>query len=113
MDWTDFGAVLSWVVSGGGAGLLAYQIVDGIRWFKELPGEPKRYVSWAIAGTISVGAWATLTWFGAGEWPVTPQAWIAAVFQVVALGILGSEVTHARRDLSKRSYPGRATPHRG
>ena len=102
MDWTDFGAVLSWVVSGGGASMLAYWLMSYVPVLKKLVGEAKRYAAFALAGTIAVGAWAMLTWFGASEWPGTPQAWVTAIFQVIALGIIGSQVVHGRKDLATR-----------
>jgi len=101
-DWTLEG-ISNWVLSGGGAAVIAYWLMSNVPVLKGLSAEAKRYASYALAGGLAIAAWALLAWFGLGTWPVGPQAWLNEVIRVIMLGIVGSQVAHARQDLSKRT----------
>ena len=96
MDWTDLGSVLAWLVSGGGASLAAYWLMEQVAFFSGLRDMWKRYVSFALSGSIAVGAWSALIALTGTAWPTTPEAWIMELFRVAALGIIGGQVVHAK-----------------
>jgi len=97
----DIVKTLSWIVGEGGAGIMAWWIMSQLP-LGNLSAELKRYLAWALAGACGICAWGTLLWFGAEVMPTTPQEWTAAVFRVLFLAISGSQIMHARKELSKK-----------
>ena len=91
-----------WLLSGGGAGIVAYMAVNRIRGLAELASQTKRIVAFAISGGLGVIAWAALIWLAQGPWPATPQAWVTALFAAAATAIATSTGIHTR-DLPKPS----------
>lgn len=103
MDWTALNEVLTWIVGGGGAAMLAYWLMTYIPALKQLEGEVKRYVAFALAALLGIGAWALLGWLTGEPWPETAQLWVTVLFRVAALAIIGSQIAHARKDLPRRA----------
>jgi len=90
--------ILAWIISGGGAGILAYAGMDCLpldAWTKP----QKRALSFIMAGVIGVLAYlATVSMQYA---PVCPdwRCWIEQVVQVIAVAIPVSQAIHGARDL--------------
>lgn len=100
MELKDF---LSYLIAGGGAGLVAYWIVD--RWLSDLQPEWKRYTAWAITAAIAIGVYMIEYVFGYVQSPGPDwRAWVEALFKVVAIAIGVNQTAHARLDLSKRGH---------
>jgi len=57
MDLKD---ILSWLVSGGGAAVVAYFLIAKIKFFWQFEGDTKRYIAFALSGGIAVAAWLVL-----------------------------------------------------
>ena len=90
---------LSWLISGPGAGVLSYWIMDKAPFLKELLSEYKRYCSLAIAAAIGMAAFALSVTLQYTPMPADPKAWVEALFAVGFLAAITSQVTHGRRDL--------------
>lgn len=103
MEWANIVAVLQWIISGGGASLSAYWLIEHIAKLAALRAEAKRYAAFALAAGIGVGAWALLGWMAGVAWPSMPQEWVSTMFEVAALSILGSQVVHGRERLASRN----------
>ena len=93
---------LKWVLLSGGAGVLAYFLMGRVPELAGMQPEPKRYVSWLLSALFAMLAFSLMVALGYSEEPVSVQGWIEQLFYYSSLAIGTSQVTHARRDLSKR-----------
>lgn len=99
----ELAEVLSWILSGGGAGVIAYLLMDKVWQLAELPAEKKRYVALGLAAGI---AWVAYLFTLGMEYQAPPQdvrAWIEALFSIAAVAVGLSQVIHGRRDLRGRT----------
>jgi hypothetical protein len=96
MDLKQF---VIWILTGGGAGFIAYALVESVPFLKALAADYKRYVSLALISVLSGGTWALTIWLGWTAMPATPQAWLESVFSVVATALLTAKTVHGFRDL--------------
>ena len=94
--------LLAWLVSGGGAGIIAYWRIGVIPALEGLVSEAKRYVAFALTAALAVGAWYVTIVLQYTPQPETTKAWIEAVFSVIAVALGINQIIHARRVLSKR-----------
>jgi len=94
--------VLTWIIAEGGGGVLAYWLIEHVKRLAALAPEPKRYVSWVLAGVIAVAAYLLSMVFGGvavpGEW----REWVRVLFAVASGAILAGQTAHARIVLSKK-----------
>ena len=97
----DMQQIIAWLAQGGGAGLIAYWIIERWAWAVALDPEPRQYVAWAISGALGVVAWAMSLWFGLQTIPASPQAWFEAAIGAALLAIMGAKIAHARTQLSR------------
>jgi len=88
--------VLAWIVSGGGAGILAYLIIDWIRGLKSLAPKPKRIVAFALSAVIAAGTWTAGAFVGYQEMPLTALAWVEKLFLVGTSAFGLSQLIHIR-----------------
>lgn len=91
--------LLNWIISGGGAGALAYVVMNELD-LEDWTAERKRYLAFAISAVFGVVASAFLSLlFGNG--PMTIQGWViqllAAAYTATGVG----QFIHGRRDLGK------------
>ena len=98
----ELSELLAWLVSGGGAGVIAYWLLGVIPAFEELAAEAKRYVAFALTAALAVGAWYVTILLQCTPQPETAKAWIEAVFSVIAVALGVNQIIHAKRVLSKR-----------
>ena len=96
----DMQQIIAWILQGGGAGLIAYYVIERWAWAVALDPEPRQYVSWAISGALGIGAWGMSLWFGLQAIPATPQAWVEAAVGAALLAIMGAKTLHTRKRLS-------------
>lgn len=97
---------LIWIMSGGGAGLLAYFVVDKVKWLKALAPDYKRYVSLLLTALFAMGAWSIGIWVGYVPQPHTTVNWVETSFTVIAVALFVSQGTHGAIDLRKRRLNG-------
>lgn len=98
--------IIAWILQGGGAGLIAYWIIERWAWAVALDPEPRQYVAWTVSGVLGIGAWGLSLWFGLQAVPATPQAWFEAAVGAVLLAIMGAKVIHTRKQLSRYTRNG-------
>jgi ABC-type dipeptide/oligopeptide/nickel transport system permease subunit len=91
--------LLAWVISGGGAGVFAYFLIERIAALKALAPEPKRYVAIALSGVLAVGAWFIAAAMGYAAWPVGANAWIEQLFSVATYAFALSQIIHGAAKL--------------
>jgi len=97
MNLADF---LTWLVGGGGAAIVAYWLMEHLP-LENLSSELRRYVSLAIAALVACAAFGISVALGYSETPAGWQAWIEALFAIIAVAIGGSQAIHGRLKLSK------------
>lgn len=96
---------LIWLTSGSGAGVAAYALVGPLVATLEkltqfaLTSKAKRYLSLALAGVVASGAYWGTAALGYVVAPVGAQAWLEALFSVVAVAIGLSQAIHGARNL--------------
>ena len=93
--------LLAWLIGGGGAGVVAYWIVNA--WFANLNPEPKRYAAMALTGVLAALAFFVTVQIGYAPRPETWLAWVEQVFSVIAVALGLNQVIHARVSLSKKA----------
>ncbi len=98
--------LLVWLISGGGAGVLAYWVISQIdasgglaSWTKEAV----RYLSLAGAGLFAVLASIGGMALGYWAWPVGATAWVETLFSVIAVAVGLSQVLHGALKLRGQS----------
>jgi hypothetical protein len=89
-------ALLVYLLTGGGAGLVAWKVVDWLPWTKDLVADLKRNAAYAVTSVVALIAWGLGIWFGqievptggVGFWEISAQ-WVqsAGGAIVVALGL--------------------------
>jgi hypothetical protein len=94
----------TWVISGGGAGILAFYLLERWPWFGTLQSEIKRWVAWVVTGVIAdlayLGCLLILSQPMPGpDW----RAWVIALADIAGAAILVNQGTHARLVLSKQT----------
>ena len=99
---TDFGMMLTWVLSEGGAMALSYVLMDKIGFLRDLAAEAKRLVSFALAAVLAILAYGVSIAMEYQPVPIDTRAWIETLVSVALVAIMGSQLIHGRRDLSKR-----------
>ncbi len=96
MDWTDFWAVLSWVIYGGGAGTLAYLLMEKIKWSASVGSEKKRYISIVITIGFALLAWGVLLLAKAVPTPVGLINWWVEAWKIGGVAYIASSLEHGR-----------------
>ena len=94
-------AFFAWIVSGGGAGILAYLLVNGVEWLASLPPKTKRIAAFAVSALIAMGIYALAAFAGYQELPVSGMAWVENLFLVGSTAFGLSQLIHVK-DLKTR-----------
>jgi hypothetical protein len=97
MELADF---LTWLIGGGGAAVLAFWLMEHLP-LEGLASEYRRYLSLAIAALVACAAFGISVALGYAETPVGWQAWLEALFAIIAVAIGGSQAIHGRRVLAR------------
>jgi len=96
MELNEF---LTWVLSGGGAGIVSYWLMEHLAFFVQLAAQYKRYVSLALAGGLAVLGYLAAVGMGYQVAPVEAKGWIEALFSVAGVAIGLSQLIHGIRIL--------------
>ena len=98
---------LTWLL-GGGFGTVAYYLtswLDRHTRYANLQSHIKRVLAYLIAGAVAalggIGALLLRDWLGASPAPATAQAWVEAMYTVIALSIVAAQAVQAK-DLQGR-----------
>jgi hypothetical protein len=89
--------LLIWVLSGGGAGILAYWLIsqlDAAGLLAKWTSEAVRYLSLAGAGLFAVIASIGGMALGYWAWPIGATAWVETLFSVIAVALGLSQALH-------------------
>ena len=95
-----FREILVWLISGGGAGVLTFWLMDHVPALVRLPADRKRYASLALAMVLPVMAWLVMVGMGYVAAPATSQAWVEQIFSLAAGALLVSQGMHGALRLS-------------
>ena len=98
---TLFDAVV-WVLHGGGAGVIAYILMDKVPFLVSLKPEPKRYASIALVAIITLAFWGFGMLMGYMPIPGHWREWLEVAFSTLFVALTTSLLVHGRRDLRKR-----------
>ena len=94
--------LLSWVVSGGGAALVAYFLIEKLPVLAALNPEPKRYVAFVLSAALAIGAWFGMAGMLYEPWPMTTYAWIEKLVFIGTSAFTLSQIIHAKRKLAAK-----------
>lgn len=96
VDFTLLSQVLVWITCGGGAGTIAYFLMEKVRPLAELSAEGKRYTSLGLAAILAMAAFALGVFLGYEPYPINPQMWAEGLFAVAFVATSLSQVIHGR-----------------
>ena len=91
--------LLAWVVSGGGAAIIAYYAIERIPFLMALLPEQKRLVAIALPASLAIGAWFAMAAMLYEPWPVGVYAWIEKLFLIGTSAFTLSQIIHGRAKL--------------
>ena len=91
--------ILTWIVSGSGAGVAAYAIIN--EFGGALSARAKRYVALALTAAIAAGGVGASVWLGAMPMPADAQAWVNVMGSAMFVSFGMSQVIHGERDLQR------------
>ena len=91
-----------WVVSGGGAGVFSYFLMEKVQFLANLASEVKRYVGIGLTSLIALAFWAGGIGLGYFEQPAGWQAWLEGAFAIAWAANTVALVIHGRTKLRLR-----------
>ena len=91
--------LLIWILSGGGAGIIAYWLMENLAFLVQLPSQHKRYASLVIASGLAVLGYLASVGMGYQPMPETVKAWIEVLFSVIGVAIGLSQFIHGARKM--------------
>lgn len=94
--------LLRWVVSSGGAGVIAYYILARVKWPADVGSEAKRYVSIAVTFALADVCWLLMVLAGYDAMPLNALGWVEQLVLVGTTAFGLSQVIHGARDLRAR-----------
>ncbi len=96
MELKDF---LAWLVTGGGAGVIAYVLVDQVAWLQELAPRTKRLAAIVLSAVLAILGYLVMMAMGYEAWPLTVYQWIERLFFYATSAFTLSQIIHGQRDL--------------
>ena len=99
VDSTLLFLFLTYMVEGGGAGVLTYFLMEKARFLAALTAEGKRYASIAIAAILAMAFFVFAVGLQYHPRPETAQAWLEALFAVAFMATGLSQILHGRLKL--------------
>lgn len=89
-------------VTGGGAAVLAFWLLDRISWLGNLNPEQKRYTAYVLTGGLAVLAWLIKLAMLYEPTPADTRAWAESLYSVAAGAIVANQLLHARVSMKKK-----------
>ena len=96
MELVDF---LKWAVCGGGAGVIAYFLMEEIPALTYLEPKPKRYMSLALAAVIAMLGYMGMVALNYMPQPESLQGWIEGLFSVIGVSSGLGQIIHGKLKL--------------
>lgn len=87
---------LIWILTRGGAGIIAFALMEWIGRHTNISAEIMRYLSLVLAALVAFGAYMAGVWIGYEPLPETTRAWIEGIFSAIAIAIPLSQAIHGR-----------------
>lgn len=98
----ELSALLAWILSGGGAGVVSYWLMEHLAFLVMLSGQHKRYVSLALAGGLAVLGYLVAVGMGYQVAPVEVKGWIEALFSVIGVAIGLGQLIHGAKQMKPK-----------
>lgn len=95
----ELSALLTWILSGGGAGVMSYWLMEHLAFFVMLKAQYKRFVSLALAGGLAIAGYLIAVGMGYQVAPAEVKGWIEALFSVVGMAIGLSQLIHGAKKM--------------
>ena len=92
---------LIWVASGGGAGIIAFLIIERWAWGLSLDPKPRQLLAWAISGACGLAALGGGLALGYQAMPATGEAWASVLWLAISTAIGGAKLVHTFAVLGK------------
>lgn len=106
MEALSLGEAIAWVLSGGGAGVIAFFLIEKIKFLAELAPDYKRYASIALTAVLALAAWGAGMGMDYLAVPKDWRNWIEAAFSTIAVALVTAQVIHGATALRKRRLNG-------
>ena len=91
--------ILQWCVTGGGAGILSYWMMEKVPQLAGLKAEHKRYASVALSAFLGAAAYAAAVGLSYQAAPGSAQGWFEALVAAAGMATGLSQVIHGRAKL--------------
>jgi len=100
----ELAVVLTWVVAEGGAPVIAYLLMEKVKWLCKLAPEAKRCVAMGLAAGVAVLAFVGQVAMEYRPVPESARGWIEGLFYVglAAIPAIMTQIIHGRLVLSKK-----------
>lgn len=106
MDADLLAQTLTWIVLGGGAGVITFALWEKLeKWIPKLgklPSDLEGYITYAITAAFAVGAYLIQVKIGYAEMPIDPLAWAESVFAVLGIALGVTRLIHGQKKLKAR-----------
>lgn len=106
MEALSLGEAIAWVLSGGGAGIISFFLMDKVKFLAELASDYKRYASIGLTGLLALAAWGAGMGMQYLNVPVDWRGWIEAAFSVIAVALVTSQTIHGATALRQKRLAG-------
>ena len=93
---------LAWLLSGGGAGVITYLLMDKVPYLKKQAPDYKRYWSIGLVFVLVMGGWGLTMLMGYSPIPETWREGVEMAFSIGFVGLTTSLVVHGATDLRQR-----------
>ena len=94
------------LIFGGGAGYLAYKLLDKFQAYQKLDPDLKRLGAWIATISLAWGAYGLLLWLGLYDVPESSQAVVTTLFSIAGVALTSSQGFDANNQRKKRQEEG-------
>lgn len=94
--------LIAGLIFSGGAGYLAYKLMEKLGEGRKIAPDVKRYSAWALTVVLAWAAYGALLWFGVYDVPATAQELVLTLLSVAFVAFTSSQGFHAKNELRAR-----------
>ena len=106
MEALSLGEAIAWVLSGGGAGVIAFFLMEKVRFLADLGSDYKRYASILLTGVLALAAWGAGMGMQYLTVPADWRGWVEAAFSTIAVALVTAQTIHGATALRQRRLAG-------